>query len=164
MPCMRHTSFHQKEATARYLFLDHGLSLDQRAQRIRALKRENLSRREKTSSQQAKKTGSGPKGDHSACASNMREDTEHTVPFGNHVITMREHANIPKASVLYHPSCQSAHDRHDIVSMYHYIYKLRDMKGGSCLCHKQPKAMSLKPPSSSPSSPSCSSSSWPRTS
>ena len=167
MSSMRNNSFHSGEAKARYLVVGSGLSLDQRAQRINARRKESSDRNKtKRSSSMTQTAVSNPESNPSP--DNSKEKSAvHSVGSNAQTTTMiREQAKpIPKATVLYHPSCQSAHDRHDLVSQYHYIYKLRAMKGSKFrVCYKQSKAISLKLPSSSPSSPSCSSSSWPRTS
>lgn len=167
MSSMRNNSFHSGEAKARYLVVGSGLSLDQRAQRISAIRKESSDRNKaKRSSSMTQTAVSNPESNPSPDKS-KEESAVHSVGSNAQTTTMiREQAKpIPKAIVLYHPSCQSAHDRHDLVSQYHYIYKLRAMKGSKYrVCYKQSKAISLKLPSSSPSSPSCSSSSWPRTS
>ena len=165
MSSMRNNSFHSGEAKARYLVVGSGLSLDQRARRINALRKES-SDRNKTKRSTPKAT-SNPEAKKTSPDNSKEKSAVHSVGSNAQTTTMiREQAKpIPKATVLYHPSCQSAHDRHDLVSQYHYIYKLRAMKGSKYrVCYKQSKAISLKLPSSSPSSPSCSSSSWPRTS
>ena len=161
---MRNNSFHPGEAKTRYLVVGSGLSLDQRAQRINKLRKES-SDRNKTKRSTPKAT-SNPEAKESSPDKN-KESLDHPVRSNEQATTMTKQQvkTIPKATVLYHPFCQSAHDRHDIVSQYHYIYKLRDLKENKFrVYYKQSKAISLKPPSSSPSSPSCSSSSWPRTS
>lgn len=163
MPSMRNNSFHSGEAKARYLVVGSGLSLDQRAQRISAIRKESSDRNKtKRSSSMTQTAVSNPESNPSPDNSKEKSAAH---PIHSNAQARQQAKPIPKATVLYHPSCQSAHDRHDLVSQYHYIYKLRAMKGSKFrVCYKQSKAISLKLPSSSPSSPSCSSSSWPRTS
>lgn len=163
MSSMRNNSFHSGEAKARYLVVGCGLSLDQRAQRINAIIKESSDRNKtKRSSSMTQTAVSNPESNPSPDNSKEKSAAH---PIQSKLQVRQQAKTTPKATVLYHPSCQSAHDRHDLVSQYHYIYKLRAMKGSKFrVCYKQSKAISLKLPSSSPSSPSCSSSSWPRTS
>ena len=163
MPSMRNNSFHSGEAKARYLVVGSGLSLDQRAQRINAIRKESSDRNKTKRSSSMTQTAVSNSESNPSPDKSKEESAAH--PIQSKLQVRQQAKTTPKAIVLYHPSCQSAHDRHDLVSQYHYIYKLRAMKGSKFrVCYKQSKAISLKLPSSSPSSPSCSSSSWPRTS
>ena len=135
--CMRCTSFHSSEATTRYPTVGSGLSLDERAQRISTLqKKKSNQNKAKNSSRKVKSATSNSKASRSLDTSHVKESMQITVqhhlfpPSAQATITTKDQTNhIPKASILYHPSCHSAHDRHAIVSQYHFIYKLREKKG-----------------------------------